>query len=59
METVITEGDYIIEGGAWFTIKGFSIKIQETDDGIIVHTYALGKEDELPICANQFFDSEA
>lgn len=39
-ETKLTDGDYILsEGAAWFSVKGFSIRIHSTDEGVVVDMY--------------------
>lgn len=46
----IKDGDHeLVDGRAWFSIKGFSIHIYETDEGIAVDTYHRGRELEDPI----------
>ena len=33
MDTQLVDGDYVLaEGAAWFTVKGFSIRIHSTDE---------------------------
>jgi hypothetical protein len=51
-------GDFTIAGSAWLGIRGFSIKIQEAEDSILIDVYKLGAEDQMPVRAYQVFDSE-
>jgi hypothetical protein len=52
--------DYILtEDHAWITVKGFSVKIRKTDEGIAVDVYVNGKEDEGPISSAYGLDVEA
>lgn len=58
-ELVLPEGDYVIAGeSAWFTVKGFSVKIQKTDEGVVCDIYADGKEDHGSIASCYAFDAE-
>jgi hypothetical protein len=55
----LKEDDYnLVDGGAWFSIKNFSIKINKTDDGIVVDVYQKGFEDRDPIASTWALDSE-
>ena len=51
-------GDFVITNSAWLSIRGFSIKIQEAEDSILIDVYKLGAEDQMPVRAYQIFDSE-
>jgi hypothetical protein len=51
--------DYILtDGGGWFEIKGFSIRIHDTDEGVAVDIYKSGSETEDAIASCYAFDSE-
>jgi hypothetical protein len=58
MSELLEGGDFTIAGSAWFSIKGFSIKVQECDDGVLLDVYKLGEEDCLPLRAYMIYDSE-
>lgn len=56
----LPDADYILsEGSAWFTLKGFSIRVSETDDGMVVSVYARGREWNPPIADLRVSDEEA
>lgn len=56
----LTDDDYtLVEGAAWFTVKGFSIRIHSTDEGVIADIFAKGHEMEPCIAGTYAFDSEA
>jgi hypothetical protein len=58
-ETPLQDGDYLLsEGAAWFTLKGFSIRLVGTDDGVVVNIYANGREMDDALAIAQAFDSE-
>ncbi|MGH9691022.1 MAG: hypothetical protein ACRD4C_08095 [Candidatus Acidiferrales bacterium] len=55
----LTDDDYIlVDGGAWFTVKGFSVRIHSTDEGVICDVYKLGDEMEGVIASTYACDSE-
>ena len=55
----LREGDYLLtHAGAWFTLKGFSIRLVGTDEGVVVNIYANGRELEDALATTQAFDSE-
>ena len=55
----LPDADYVLtEGAAWIEVKGFSIRIMSTDEGVIVDVYAKNKENDGPIAATYAFDSE-
>lgn len=59
MEKIIKDGDYILaDGAAWFTVKKFSIRVQETDEGVVVDIYKLGDEMSESIASTYAFDAE-
>jgi len=55
----LVEGDYVLtDGAAWFKVKNFSIRIQSTDEGVVVDLYPyLGKMEE-PVASTWAFDSD-
>ena len=58
-EKSLRDGDYLLpEGAAWFTLKGFSIRLVGTDDGVVVNIYANGREMDDALATAQAFDSE-
>jgi len=48
----------LVDENMWVTVKGFSIRIHATDEGVIVDIYANGREDEDAIAATYAFDNE-
>ena len=53
------DGDYrLIDAAAWFTVKGFSVRIASTDEGLAVDVYALGREGDAPLGGTWVLDSE-
>ena len=51
--------DYtLVDEGMWVTVKGFSIRIHTTDEGVVVDIYANGRENEDAIAATHAFDNE-
>ena len=55
----LTDGDYTLtDNAAWFTAKGFSIRIQGTDEGVVVDVYPLGHESDGPIASTYAFDTD-
>lgn len=56
----IPDGDHkLTEGAAWIELKQFSIRVHETDEGVVVDVYALGCEDDDCIATTYAFDAEA
>lgn len=59
-DKVLKDEDYTLEeGAAWFTVKGFSVRIMSTDEGVVVDIYGLGREMAGPIASTYAFDSAA
>ena len=57
--TELVHGDYTLDqNGAWFTLKGFAIRVHGTDEGVVVDIYANGREDEDAIASAYAFDAE-
>jgi len=55
----LPDADYVLtDGAAWIEVKGFSIRIMSTDEGVIVDVYAKNKENNGPITTTYAFDSE-
>lgn len=49
-EGALIDGDYTLtEGGAWFTVGGFAVRIRTTAEGLTVDIYQDGQEDGQPI----------
>jgi hypothetical protein len=56
----LTDGDYTLtDGAAWLTVKKFSIRINATDEGVVVDIYPLGDECSESLASCYAFDSEA
>ena len=59
MSNLLPDGDYTLtEGGAWVALKGFAVRIQATDEGVVVDIYTDGKEMNSPIASTYAFDTE-
>jgi len=55
----LEDGDYeLVDGAAWFAVRGFAVRIFSTDNGIDVRIYKNGAEDEGAIAATFAADSE-
>lgn len=58
-DTPMPDGDYVLtEGAAWVSAKGFSIRIIETDEGVVVDIYKRGEEMDSAIASTYAFDQE-
>lgn len=56
----LEDGDYVlINQAGWFTVKGFSVRIHATDEGVAVDVYVNGKETDGPISSAYGLDVEA
>jgi hypothetical protein len=42
----------------WVTVKGFSIRINAADEGVIVDIYAEGREDDAPMATTYALDNQ-
>ena len=57
-DTPLTDTDYILtEGAGWFTVKGFAIRIQSTDEGVVVDIFKNGEYTDT-IATTYAFDHE-
>jgi hypothetical protein len=57
-DTPLTDTDYVLtEGAAWFTVKGFAIRIHSTDEGVVVDVFKDGDYTET-IASTYAFDNE-
>lgn len=55
----LDDDDYVLtDQKAWFTVKGFAVRIHATDEGVAVDIYADGKETEGTISSAYALDSE-
>ena len=55
----LKDDDYTLEeGAAWFTVKGFAIRIRSTDDGVVVDIYKDGEEMDSPIASTYAHDED-
>lgn len=55
----LEDGDYILtDGQAWFTVKGFAVRIHSTDEGVAVDIYKDGDEMSDSIASTYAFDNE-
>jgi len=59
MAIQIKDGDYILtEGSGWFTVGGFSIRLNKTDEGVAVDIYKLGAETDGAIGSTWVLDAD-
>jgi hypothetical protein len=55
----LLDGDYVLtDGAAWFRVKNFSIRIQSTDEGVVVDLYPYLQVMEEPVASCWAFDSD-
>ena len=55
----LVDGDYFLaDDAAWFTVKDFSVRIQGTEEGVVVKIYELGRENDDPIASTYALDNE-
>ena len=55
----LKDADYILDdGAAWFTVGKFSVRIQKTDEGVLVDIYPVGKEADGSIASTYALDDE-
>jgi hypothetical protein len=55
----LKDDDYTLEeGAAWFTVKGFAIRIQSTDEGVAVDVWKDGGEMDSPIASTYAYDQD-
>ena len=58
--TSLSDGDYLLsEGKAWIEVGPFAVRIQKTDEGIVVDVYPNGAEDAQSIVSCYAYDEEA
>lgn len=57
-QCVLPDGDYTLEGSAWFTVGKFSIRIHTTDKGVAVVMYPCGNEMADSLASCYAFNSE-
>lgn len=58
-ENLLTHEDYILENDfVWITVKGFSVKVKKTDEGVVCDIYQKGREDQDCIAGTYAFDNE-
>jgi len=51
--------DYtLVDKNMWITVKGFSVRIHVTDEGVVVDIFEKGREDEGAITSTYAFDAE-
>ena len=58
-DKALEDSDYrLTDGAGWFAVKGFAIRINSTDEGVVVDVYKNGAEMDTPIASTYAFDSE-
>ena len=59
MNNLLTLDDYVLENeSVWITVKGFSVHIKQTDEGVICDIYQKGREDLDCLAGTYAFDIE-
>jgi hypothetical protein len=59
MDTPLPDGDYeLVEGAAWLGIKGFSVRVQATDEGVVADIFARGDEMSESIAGTWAHDND-
>jgi hypothetical protein len=54
----LKDNDYtLVDGAAWFEVKGFAIRIHSTDEGVVVDVFKNGDYTEA-IASTYAFDTE-
>lgn len=59
----LQDSDYVlVEGAGWFDVKGFAIRIQSTDEGVVVGIFSRSALESEPFCeplaSTYAFDAE-
>lgn len=55
----IDENDFVLGGdSAWISVKGFSVLLKKTDEGVVCDIYARHQEDGVCIASTYAFDHE-
>jgi hypothetical protein len=59
MKKELDDVDHVLkEKAAWIDAKGFAFRVYETDEGVGVDIYKIGKEGDGPVASAYAFDSE-
>ena len=60
-ERKLRDGDYVLKDGcAWLRIKNISVRVHETDEGVVTDLWPVGAEfGDEPIASTYAFFSEA
>lgn len=60
MDTPLVDGNYeLTDGAAWLGVKGFSVRIRGTDEGVVADIYARGAEMSESIAGTWAHDNDA
>ena len=55
----LKDGDYTLtQSACWVALKGFSVRIRDTDDGVMIRVYADGFETDGCLGSVEVLDSE-
>lgn len=55
-----SDSDYTLnDNGVWITVKGFSVHLTKTDEGVLVDIYAKNDEMSEAIASTYALDSES
>lgn len=55
----LVDGQYLLDDdAAWFIVSDFNIRIESTEEGVVVNIYKLDRENDDPIASTHAFDNE-
>ena len=58
-DIALPDADYLLrDGSAWFTVKGFSVRVGACDEGVVADIYTLGRETDSLLGSTWALDSE-
>lgn len=55
---MISDVERASEDSIWLTVKGFSVRVLSTAEGVLVDIWPLGKEDAESVASTYAFDTE-
>lgn len=55
----LSDNDYVlVDKAAWFTVKGFAVRVRGTDDGVAIDVYKDGAEMGEPLAHCYVLDAD-
>ena len=55
---MISDVERASDNSIWLTVKGFSVRVLSTAEGVLVNIWPIGKEDGESIASTYVFDNE-